>query len=222
MRRIGLLTVSIIFILAGCVTTVSTDVNRFTSPNLPQDLTGKTFVFVKLDKQEGSVEYDTHAALISEYLEKLGWRRTEDMRGADYAVSFFYGQGNGQTVSREIPIYGQTGGGTSYTSGTVNAYGGSGYRYGSYSGTTYTPPTYGVVGSTTQTETTYARFLDVAIYDWQKSIHGNKLVGVWEGKANSTGSSSTFAAVSKCMIKAVFSDFRKSGTENVQIPRPEC
>jgi hypothetical protein len=88
-----------LFFVAGCVPKVGTDVSRFPSSTLPTDLTGKTFVFMPLDNQKGSMEYETHAALISGYLEKLGWRRTNDMKTADYAVTFNYGQGNPQTTT---------------------------------------------------------------------------------------------------------------------------
>lgn len=208
--------------LAGCVAHVRSDVNRFTASSLPQNLSGKTFAFMPLEKQDGSVEYETHADLIASYLEKQGWTRTKDLRSADYVVAFSYGQGGPQHRTIEMPIFGQTGGGTSYTYGTANAYGASGSTYGSYSGTTYTPPTYGVVGSTTSTKTEYTRFLDANIYDWKRSVVDNKLAGVWEAKATSVGSSSSFAAISKCMIQAVFADFRKSGSALIEIPAEQC
>ncbi|MCW0234262.1 MAG: DUF4136 domain-containing protein [Ferrovibrio sp.] len=212
-----------LLVVTGCVPKVGTDVSRFPNTTLPTDLSGKTFVFMPLDSQKGSMEYETHAALISGYLEKLGWRRTNDVKNADYAVAFSYGQGNPQTSTTEIPIYGQTGGGVSYTNGAVNAYGaGGGSAFGNYNATTYTPPTYGVFGSSTQTTTHYTRFLDTQIYDWKKSIADNKLAGVWEAKATSTGSNSSFAAVSKCMVQAVFTEFRKPGTENVSIVMDHC
>jgi hypothetical protein len=211
-----------LLMLVGCVTSVRTDVSRFQAPSLPNDLTGKTFVFVPLDSQKGSVEYETHAAAIASYLEKYGWRRTSDLRNADYGIAFSYGQGDARTTTMQVPIYGQTGGGTSYTSGTASTYGVGGTRYGSYSGSTYTPPTYGVVGSTTQTNTSYTRFLDANIYDWKTSIADTKLAGVWEARATSVGSSSSFAAVSKCMIRAVFGEFRKAGTEKVETPVAQC
>lgn len=209
---------------AGCAAPpVSTDVNRFPSTSLPATLEGKTFAFLPTDKQEGSVEYETHAAVIASYLEKQGWRRVSDLKTADYAVMFSYGQSGGRVETYQSPIYGQTGGGTtSYTSGTVNAYGSGGSGYGSYSGTTYTPPTYGVVGTATESRTVYTRFLDAEIYDWRRTVLENKRVGVWEGKATSNGVSSTFAVVSKCMIRAVFENFRKAGSENVRIPLEQC
>jgi len=224
MRRLRSLSLLLLpLLLAACVTRVQTDVSRFQAPSLPADLTGKTFVFVPMDSQTGSVEYETYATAIAAQLERLGWRRTNDMRNADYSVAFNYGQGNARTITTQVPIWGQTGGGTSYTSGTVNAYGsGGGFGTANYNSTTYTPPTYGVVGSSTQTSTHYTRFLDVNIYDWKRSIAENKLAGVWEARSTSAGSASSFAAVSKCMIKSVFTEFRKTGSESVVIPVADC
>lgn len=50
----------------------------------------------------------------------------------------------------------------------------------------------------------------------------NKLTGLWEAKATSTDSNSTFAAVSKCMVQAVFTEFRKPGTERVELVMKQC
>lgn len=207
--------------LAACVNSVRTDVSRFTT-TLPSDLGGKTFAFVELDSQRGSAEYAQHAAAIAGHLERQGLMRTTDLRRADYAVSFIYGQSSGQTKSETFPVWGQTGGGTSYSSGTVNAYGAGGSGFGNYSSTTYTPPTYGVVGSHTINSTEYTRYINIQIYDWQASVKTDKLTGLWEANATSTGSSSSFAAVSGCMIQAIFQDFRKSGSEKITLPTQTC
>ena len=58
--------------------------------------------------------------------------------------------------------------------------------------------------------------------DCQKSVADNKLAVVWEAKTTSAGESSTFAAVSNCMIQAVFVEFRKAGSERVTIPAGQC
>lgn len=200
------------------------DVNRFPSTTLPQDLSGKTFAFMPLDSQRGSAEYESHAALIAGYLEKQGWRRITDTKAADYMVAFSYGQSDGRQVNTEIPIWGQTGGGTSTTTGTATAYNPATMNTarGNYSSTTYTTPTYGVVGSHTLSKTHYTRYLDTQIYDWKRSLAENKLVGVWEAKATSVGESSSFATVSKCMVQAVFTEFRKSGSERVELQQAQC
>lgn len=208
--------------VSGCAPKIRTDVNRFPSTNLPANLDGKTFVFMPTGKQQGSLEYESHAAAIATFLEKQGLRRTTDEKTADYAVAFSYGQSGGRTETYSAPIYGQTGGGTSYTSGTGYAYGAGGTAYGSYSGTTYTQPTYGVVGSSTETRTVYTRFLDAEIYDMRRSVVENKLIRVWEVKSMSTGASSSFAPVSRCMIRAVFENFRKAGSEQIDAAVDQC
>ena len=103
------------------------------------------------------------------------------------------------------PIYGQTGGGTTYTSGTVSTYSGG---YGSYSGTSYTMPTYGVVGSSTSSvqSTVYKRQLAIDIVE-ASSVDADNPSKVYEGRLNSAGSCGAMTEVMDELIEALFIKF---------------
>jgi hypothetical protein len=118
-----------------------------------------------------------------------------------------------------MPIYGQTGGGTSYSSGTVTSgYGG----YASYSGTTYTAPTFGQVGSVPYSQKMYGRNLDLSIIDDRRSSKNN-VVKVYEGRVASSGSSADIAVVLPTMIEALFKDFpgQSGKTKKLSMPLVE-
>ena len=106
------------------------------------------------------------------------------------------------------PIYGQTGGGTTYQSGTGSAYGSGGYAYGSYSGTSYTMPTFGVVGSRTYSYnvTTYTRNLamDIVI---RESLNTKTPKKVYEARVISKGSCGQIAQVMDEILEALFQEF---------------
>jgi hypothetical protein len=152
-------------------------------------------------------------------LNAYGWQQQSN-QGAepDMLVYFGYGIDDGQTVSGSMPLYGQTGGGTSYSYGHVNtSYGTS----ASYSGTTYTAPTYGVVGSIPYSTRIYNRSLWLEILD-AKTSTASSPVKVFEGRVQSSGGSSDIAAVLPTMIEALFKNFPgPSGkTETINLPMP--
>jgi len=142
---------------------------------------------------------------------EYGWILSDSPSNADYLVYFTYSIDGGETVSGSMPIYGQTGGGTSYTSGSVTSgYGG----YATYSGTTYTPPTFGQVGSVPYTSKMYGRNLELTMIDDKKSSKDN-IVKVYEGRVSSRGSSADIAVVLPTMIEALF----KNSLDNQERPR---
>ncbi len=187
-------------IFSGCAgTVVQSNVVRF--HQLPLLGAQRSFVIAPTEAQKGSIEFSTYANRISQKLAAYGWLRSD--RDPDYVVFVSYGIGDGQTVSGSMPIYGQTGGGTSYTSGTVrSSYGG----HGTYSGTTYTQPTFGQTGSIPYTQTQYSRTLLITILDDKASQKGNP-VKVFEGRVTSRGSNSDVATVMPNMIEALFNKF---------------
>lgn len=204
-------------ILASC-SMVQSDIVRFT--NLSQGDSG-TFFMVPLKTQEGSIEYKTYANSVADKLNELGFRRVSDLSNADYAVTIDYGISGKNEVSGSSPIYGQTGGGTTYHSGTVSSYGYGSSGYGMYSGTSYTAPTYGVVGSVPYNYTKYHRYFHFKMYDTKKSKEG-KLISVYEGTVKSAGSSANFATVSECIIGVLFKEFYNSGTEKLTTDGSKC
>lgn len=219
MKRIALFLIAT-FSLSGCMTSVNSNVTRFHDPNLLE--TNKTFAILPLDTQQGSLEFKQYAGQVSEKLKAYGYQETSQKK-ADYTVFFNYGIDNGTTVISSYPIYGSTGGGTTYHSGSVNTYGSYGGSYGTYSGTSYTAPTFGVVGSGTESHTEYTRVLNLDILDNKKS-NKSTVVKVFEGKVKSTGSSASFSTVSQCLIDSLFKDFpgENGKSESVILASDTC
>jgi len=195
-------------VLAGCMTQVHTRVERFDS--LPPQTAGKSVFFFPSKEQETSAEFAAYGRSIAGRLATLGFREVNDFDRADYAVSLNYGISGARAVTEQIPIYGQTGGGTTYQSGSVTAYRPRGPAYGTYSGTTYSAPTYGVVGMMPSTTTKHSRYLVLKMIDLNAST-ADKLVAAYEGQVTSEGTTGSFAAMSECMFDALFKEFRRTG-----------
>jgi len=200
---------------------VNTQVSRFHS--LPPDLAGRTFIVVPDPTQDGKQEFNLYGRDIAGHLARTGLVETQVFAQAEFVVMLSYNIGNGQTVTSQVPLWGQTGGGTSYTTGTVS----NPYSVGStnFSATTTTAPTYGYVGSTSVTETVYTRHLEIALIDRAKTTNPNeRLVYAFEGKAISSGSNATFHAVSLCLINAIMDDFPGASgrTKTVQALSEKC
>lgn len=185
-------------LLSGCAMVVETKVSAF--HELEQPLSGVTYALVPTKEQEGSLEFQSYAKIVKSELEKRGLTEAP-FNQAKYAIFMFYGISDGKQVVSSYPIFGQTGTSSAYTTGTVTAYGNT----ASYSGTTYKTPTYGVVGSGTSTDTIFTRYLNIDIIDIAKSGDG-KVQKVYEGKANSSGSSGQLAPVMPAIIRSVFED----------------
>jgi hypothetical protein len=198
----------------SCAKQVRSDVTRFTE--LPPTADGQTFVILPLKTQEGSLEFQTYANDVANRLQQHGYRLVTDLRQADYAVFLTYAVGDPQTVAGLMPLYGQTGGGYSYDSGTFNSFGTYGNAFGSYNGSTYTAPTYGVIGEVPYTSTTYTRVLLMDMVDLHKSTN-TQLHTAFEGKVISVGSNGNIAVVADCLIAALFDGFPGANGETKQI-----
>ncbi len=181
--------------LSACGTMISADVTSFHEDKAL--VPGKTFTVVPLQNQKNSLEFRQYAGLVEEKLKEQGYIPSNS-KSAYYSVNLRYGIDDGRKVTSSYPIYGQTGGGTTYHSGSVNSYGGG---FGTFSGTSYTAPQYGIVGSGVSSHTEFTRVLALDIFN-QKT---NKKV--YEGSVKSVGSTGTFSVVSKCLIQALFQKF---------------
>jgi len=196
MKKI-LMAASVCLLLQACAPQIQSHVTKF-HDNFE---TNKSFVVLPTDKQENNLEYKQIAASVAAQLEQHGLTPRPESK-ADYAAFVSYGIDDGKMVTGAVPIMGQTGGGTTYHSGTVNSYG---RGFGSYSGTSYTPATFGVVGMVPVSNKQYTRFLRLDIYDLKSSRKDPKKV--FEGTVKSEGSTGVFSAVSDCLIQALFQDF---------------
>ena len=143
--------------LSSCAAPFRTQVTRF--HQLPVKGAGESFN-VTAPMKDQRLETQQHLSRMASGLVKHGWRFTNSA-SADYSVRVDYGISDGREVHGVMPLYGQTGGGTTtYSSGNASAYGSSGsYASGTYSGTSYTPATYGLVGAVPTVSTVFDRYL---------------------------------------------------------------
>ena len=189
--------------LSSCAS-VQSDVTRFHT--LPLQGSGQTFT-IRAASSSGGIEFGSYSARVASHLQNYGWNQASS-GGADYTVMLDYRMGGSSERHGSVPIMGQTGGGTTYHSGTVNSYGSYGSTYGSYSGTSYTPATFGVVGSAPYSVTVHDRYLNMRISDRAGR-------SVFEGRVVSTGQSAEIAAVLPQMIDSLFTKFPgESGKTN--------
>jgi len=164
----------------------------------PDHLKRGTIAVKPLDKiQEGSLEFKSVSEYLAKWLGLLGYIPTDD--APSYIAYISYGIDNGKTTSTSMPIYGQTGGGTSYTSGTVS----SGSRFGTYSGTTTTMPTFGQIGAIPVDYTTFKRVVLIDIFRLENS---QQPIKVYEIKAASAGSCGNINSVLPSIIDGIFAN----------------
>lgn len=198
---------------------VNADVSRFNAFSSP--VVDKTFFVLPLDGQDLSAEFSHYAQIVSRHLNRYGMHKSLKAIDADYIVIMNYGVGSSRQISGEIPIYGQTGGGTTYHTGTVYTFGSGGHTTGNYSGYSYVPPTYGVTGYVPYSRIEYDRFLVIKIVDMRSSTT-EKLRPAYEVTVNSTGGSATFSDVSACLFDAAFQEFPTSGNARVTLTHDNC
>ena len=132
-----------------------------------------------------------------------------------------YGVGHERQVSGAVPLYGQTGGGTTFHSGSVSTFGAGGSAFGTYNGTTSSAPTYGIVGMMPYSRTEHDRYFMMRMIDVKEST-AEKIVPVYEGTVLSTGSNPSFDQVADCMLLALFQNFRQSGSDRVIVNKTSC
>ena len=201
MKHQRIFTLLIVLIVTGCAT--------------PRVVTNNTAFYVDAYSPVGSIavvsgeadvnnslEFAAYKKKFESHLSLAGYTIERDPNKADYIALVAYGIDDGKTSTVSTPIFGQTSGGTTYSSGTVYGSGGS----ANYSGTTYTMPTYGVVGSSTGSVTRYNRAIALDIVE-AGSFKEGKPVKVYEGRTKSKGRCSVIVEVFDEMLEAMFSDF---------------
>lgn len=185
-------------------------------------VTNHTAFYVDSYSPKGSIsvvsgEADINSSLeFSEYKKKFenklsmsGYKIEQDPNKADYIALVAYGIDDGKTSTVSTPIFGRTGGGTTYSSGTVHGSEGS----VDYNATSYTMPTYGLVGSSTGSVITYNRAIALDIVE-ARSFKSGQPKKVYEGRTKSIGTCSVIVEVFDEMLEAMFSDFPGKNARN--------
>ncbi|MHB1286758.1 MAG: hypothetical protein ACYCYP_09400 [Leptospirales bacterium] len=211
-------------LLTSCGLTVRSNVTVFSQIS-PNDIHGKQIAILpEPTSLLNSLEFSTYKANLTPKFQKIGFVVVNDANEADYLAIIHYGIDKGRLVTEtySTPMYGQTGGGTTFQSGTMSDnYGG----IGSYNNTSQTTPTYGIVGSQigSQTVSLYTRFLAIDIIDRRSSKH-KQVVNLYEARVVSTGSCPSLAGVFDPMSKALFQNFfaKNGSTKTVNISGSHC
>lgn len=201
--------------VTGCASSVKSDYTKF--DRLPSNLEGKRIAFVPLDHQKTSVAWQTYADQISQSLATHDIVRVSPEKPHDYLAIFDYGAGETRNETSSVPLYGQTGGGTAYSSGMVSGPSGMSTFYG----TTTVQPTYGITGYVPITVSETDRFFVIRIIDANRSTP-DSIHAVYEGKVWSTGSAETFEEVGSCIIQALMMDFRGSESDSATVSIADC
>lgn len=191
-----------LFLLVGCALSPVVETNNtafFVGEYSPK---GSIKVISGEAEVNESLEFAAYKKKIEFKLASVGYSIEGDANKADYIALVAFGIDSGKSAVISTPIFGQTSGGSTYSSGTMSSAGGS----ASYSGTSYAMPTYGVVGSATRSVTMYKRALALDILEAESFKEGrpNK---VYEGRTTSTGSCSVIVEVFDEMLEAMFTGF---------------
>ncbi len=163
---------------------------------------GKILVAAAEAEVNSTLEFAAYKQKFEAKLAANGYQIVNDPEQAEYIALVAYGIDEGKSSRVTTPIYGQTGGGPSYYSGTTTGADG----VVSYSGSGYRMPTYGVVGSTTHTATTYNRAIALDIITAQ-SFRTRPVVKVYEGRTRSQGDCAIIVEVFDEMLEALFAGF---------------
>lgn len=159
-----------------------------------------SIIIAPIDKtQQDSLEFKTVSTYVLQKLVEQGYTKS-NTTSSQFTAYVTYGIDNGQTTISSIPIGGQTGGGATYSTGTIT----SGGRTSSYSGSGYTMPTYGMIGTVTDSDTKYKRVLNIDIFQNNNNQKPNK---VYEIKAVSTGSCGNINSILYLIIDGAFKNF---------------
>ena len=197
--KIWLIPFIMLIFLSGCAT-VHTKTTAFYIPDYKN--TGTIAVVAADATVNSSLEFAHYKKKFEQKLAANGYTIVSNPSEAQYIALVAYGIDSGKSSIVSTPIFGQTGGGSTYSSGTVYSSRGS----ATYSGTSYTMPTYGVVGSATSSQTMYTRAIALDIVDAQ-SLKDGAPKKVYEARAKSSGSCSVIAGVFDAILEGMFKDF---------------
>lgn len=194
MKIIGVML--IVATTSGCVT-MRTNLTTFHGAN--HNERGSITVLPVSESEKNSLAFKSHSEALMRKLIGAGYVATDNSSASQYVAFMTYGIDTGKTTTSVVPLYGQTGGGTSMTTGNISNNFGRTYNFNS---TTTQMPTYGVVGAMPVKRTEYLRELNIDIYKMSE-----KPTKTYEIRAKSIGSCGNINAVVPAMIESVFKNF---------------
>lgn len=179
-------------LLSGCASTVRTEISAIN--RLPPDLRDRSFEVARYKGQEGNLEFDHYAELISAELVAKGLRRAS-AGGADLLVFLRYTYEQ-RTEFVPTPLWGPTG----FVGGTTVIVNGRAVFV-----PTYSTPMYGVTGMGYAPATVNRRTFGLDVVD--KNSTQEKPGKLYEANVSSEGYSGTLMQVMPVMIRALFTDW---------------
>jgi len=189
-RLLGALIIAGSALLAGCATTITSDVTAFHA--WPADLQDKSFTFEPVREQEGSLEYRNYAQLIRNELLRLGFTDASGSTPAALKVTFSYGMQTGTVVVTQ-PMYDPFWYGPGYP-------GWRGRSFGPWGPGPFYDPFWGPPMQTTAFPV-FERRLYLAI---ARAESGQKL---YEVTVDSEGREATLPMAMPYMVRSAFSEF---------------
>ena len=183
MAKSFVLLMVMMFVLSGCAASqfyVKVD-------SLMLDNTKTKYVLVPSVKgvSESDLQYIEFSRYIDEVLRGKGYLKVADLKESEIAIFLNYGISEPQESISTVPIIGQTGVSSVYTTGTFSKHG----RSSRYTGTTTYTPIYGVTGYIPVSRTTYTRYIVLTAYDAQGYLDNKKEVQLWKTTIISSGAS---------------------------------
>lgn len=146
------------------------------------------------------LQFKEYAMYVRRALAEKGFTLADDIKQAELAVFLSYGIGEPQAIpyAFSLPIYGQTGGGTTTYNATTFGPGGIANTVG----TAYQVPQYGVVGSQSYSGVNflYFRYMVLEAIDLDKYRRTNAITPVWKTTVTSAGSSGDLRRVLPIMV----------------------
>ncbi len=161
-----------------------------------------TITVLPLDKEQAnSLQFRNVSQHLLRKLSEQGYTPVSSSSKPEFIAFITYGIDSGKVVNSSVPIYGQTGGGASFTSGNITNSSG---RMSSFNATTTTMPTYGIVGSMPISTREYKRDVNIDIY---RNVPSNAPTKVYEIRAFSSGSCGNINAVVNSILDGIFRNF---------------
>lgn len=193
-------------LLSGCAGYVETSTTTFHGEQHTDR--GSLIVLPIDDSQKDSLEFNAVSSYLQDKLTEQGFTKATTLQQARYVAFITYGIDQGRTNTTTMPIFGQTSGGTSYSTGSVN----TGGTFGSFNSTTTTMPTFGMIGAVPVTSRSYQR--DVFINILRNTNPPQK---IYEMRAISSGRCGNINSVIRPIINAMFENFPGNNGETKRI-----
>lgn len=200
MNKVFLLLLTFLtFLITGCSPRVQVSINSIGIN--PPHYESYTLLSGMKDTNPNDLQYQEYAGYVNKVLQSKGLKQT-NFANADMVVFLYYGisEPNNEQYTYSMPVYGQTGVSSSYTTGTINSFG----NMATYSGTTSYTPTYGIVGSNTYsgTRTSYTRHIILDAVDANKFKQSQEIQSLWKTTIISTGSSGDLRTIFPILLGA--------------------